>query len=160
MDALDIFAVVWLLLGVITGYKTGFLYKMATLIGYFVGVFIGSRIIAFMAGVAPFSSGILWSVFFFFFTIIQQLCGIIAWLLDRTFGWIPFVGTANRLLGAALGFLVSAFVLSVMIWVGVELAPETQFAADAQASGLLSWLLSFSSVYEPLMPDSLKNIQL
>ncbi len=97
------------------------------------------------------------------FIIINRLVCLIFALLDRTFhliSIIPFLKTINRLGGALLGFLEGGLVLGLMLYViGRYPLVEGWLGAYLGKSQLTPFLLQFTAVLKPLLPELLKQLK-
>jgi membrane protein required for colicin V production len=97
------------------------------------------------------------------FVIINRLIGLIFALIDRAFNLIsiiPFLKTINRLGGAILGFLEGGLVLGLMLYVIGRYPEVLGFLGNYTAkSQLTPFLLQFTGVLKPLLPELLKQIK-
>ncbi len=97
------------------------------------------------------------------FVVINRLVGLLFALLDRTFNLIsiiPFLKTINRLGGALLGFIEGGLVLGLMLFVIGRYPLAANLAAPFLAkSQLTPFLLQFTEVLKPLLPELLKQLK-
>ena len=115
---LDIIFIIWLACSALGGFKMGFVYKLGSLIGLIISIYLAVR---WTPGVIEyFGWGVFATitVFLILLSLLSKLFGIIAWGIDKIFHIayiIPFLKTFNRLLGAALGVVVTILIISAGI---------------------------------------------
>lgn len=115
---LDIIFLIWLASSALGGFKMGFVYKLGSFIGLVFSIYLAVR---WTPGVIEyFGWGVFATitVFLILLSLLSKLFGIVAWGIDKVFHIvyiIPFVKTFNRLLGAALGVVVTIIIISAGI---------------------------------------------
>jgi len=101
--------------------------------------------------------------FVLLFTLVNRLIGFIFIILDRTFdviSIIPFLKTFNRLAGAILGFIEGALVLGLILYVSARYSFLPGFFAEWLVnSRVVPFLLKFTNLLLPLLPDVLKKLK-
>ena len=97
------------------------------------------------------------------FVVVNRLIGLLFALADRAFNLIsiiPFLKTLNRLGGAVLGLIEGGLVLGLLLFVsGRYTVIDTWFAAWLTKSQLAPFLLKFTAVLQPLLPELLKQLK-
>lgn len=97
------------------------------------------------------------------FVVVNRLVGLLFALLDRTFNLIsviPFLKTLNRLGGAIFGFIEGGLVLGLLLFVSSRYTEAGNwFAAWLAKSQLAPFLLKFTGVIQPLLPELLKQLK-
>lgn len=115
---LDIIFIIWLASSAIGGFKIGFVYKLGSFIGLVLSMYLAIR---WTPGIIEyFGWGVFATitVFLIVMSLLSKVFGIIAWGIDKIFHIayiIPFLKTFNRLLGAALGVIVTILIISAGI---------------------------------------------
>lgn len=101
-------------------------------------------------------------VFLILFIIINRLVGLAFYIIDRffcVFSIIPFVKTANRLGGAALGLITGSFFLGVILYVISKYALLDvwigQWLVDSRLAPVF---LKWARLALPLLPEMLKKL--
>ncbi len=101
--------------------------------------------------------------FIILFTIVNRLVGLIFALIDKSFGLIsiiPFLKTINRLAGAALGFIMGALILGLILYVASRYTVVDYFIGSWIANSKLApFLVKFAGVLTPLLPEMLKKLK-
>ena len=126
-----------LLFGAIRGWRNGLVKEVISFVGLFLGFYIAYQMYQ-RADVGVVGFLLIW-------VGVPLALGAVAWMITKLLDHIIIVGTANRLLGAAAGFLKFAFLLGCLLtaydyvckvkteaekneWVKVlELAPDYLF---------------------------------
>lgn len=102
-------------------------------------------------------------VFIICFTVISRLVGWLFILFEQAFKVVtivPFVKTINRLLGAVFGFVEGALVLGLFLYIASRYLPAGQLLAQwVEGSRVASFLISFSKILAPILPEIYKKIQ-
>lgn len=102
-------------------------------------------------------------IFLLLFTIVNRLVVLLFSLLNRAFGVIsiiPFLKSINRLLGAALGLIVGAAILGIIISFAVGLPLLGGWLAKLLAgSKLLPYLFKFVKLFGFLIPAATDKIK-
>ncbi len=157
MNILDWAIVIWLVVAFLSGAKLGLVYR----IGHFVGLVVGIWL-AFTYGgeiVAWFGGGIYTTITVVLVLIsgVSALGGILAKTLDKVFGifsWIPFLRTANAILGGILSLIINIVVLSIMFGLAITLftADDTQYILMVEQSMFYPWFMPISELIVPMIP--------
>lgn len=137
MSKVDIVLIIILMIGAIAGYKKGFLSELFTLLGIFLGVLAGFKLMAaamlmldehydINENVLPYVAfGMVFLVVVIGVTLLGKFFKA---SLEKT-----ILGGIDKLAGGLLGVLKTAFMLSVLIWITSSLnvnAPN-RFTEDA-----------------------------
>ena len=121
MSKADIVLIIILAIGAFTGYRKGFLSELFTLLGIFLGVLAGFKLM----GIAMVNLSrhydiddkilpyVAFGVVFLIVTIIVGLLGkVLKSSIEKT-----VLGNADQAAGSILGILRAAFMVSVLIWI-------------------------------------------
>ncbi|MFH1426742.1 MAG: CvpA family protein [Candidatus Kerfeldbacteria bacterium] len=160
MNWLDIIIIVWLATSLISGVKAGFVYEVATLIGFFVGLWFASTwtpTVAEWFGGSPIQTAI---VFIAILMFIANLFGLVGWIANKMFkiiAIIPFLKTFNRLLGGILSVIISCFIISAGLFVVDAHSDGGRASEYILESGASRSLLTLSVFYVPFLSDSLED---
>jgi membrane protein required for colicin V production len=121
MSGVDIAITVFILLGAYSGFKQGFLLELFSLLGIFLGVLGGFKLMGWAMvlladrfnvdqKVLPY---IAFAVVFIGIVIVVNLIGrMLKMSVDKS-----FLGRLDQAAGAALGILKTIFMLSVVLWI-------------------------------------------
>ncbi len=148
MTPVDITLWVLLLIGVISGYREGFLMEVFSFAAILVGVLGGFKLLGyamiFLEDEFSVSKTILpyvaFAVVFIAIVIVVRLLGrLIKVSIDKT-----FLGRVDQVAGAVLGLIKAGFLLSVALWILDALHVEMP---EKWASG--SWLLPRIESFAP-----------
>lgn len=136
----------------------GFIHTLGSLVGTLASVYLTSRWFhplydryGFIVGSGFFSQ---LGFFLIAFLIISRVVGIAFWLVEKIvkiIKFIPFVTTADRLLGGVLGliegFVIATAIVFAMSWLLPDAIEQAWIGADGVArtlldsSGWIGWLL-------------------
>lgn len=121
MSGIDIALVVFIVLGIYSGYKEGFLMELFSLIGIFLGVIGGFKLMGWAMVVLGERFNVDQKALpYFGFAVVFIAIVIIVNLLGRAVKLSidkSFLGKADQVAGAALGAIKTMFMLSVAIWI-------------------------------------------
>ena len=120
MNVLDIILLVPLLFAIYRGFKKGLIYMVASLLALILGIFgaikfrsaLGSLLDAWF-NIAPEHLNVI--AFAVTFILIVIIVHTVALLVDKLIKAVA-LNFVNRLLGVAFGLLVTAFVMSMLLW--------------------------------------------
>lgn len=97
------------------------------------------------------------------FTIISHLVGWVFILFEQAFKVVtivPFVKTINRILGALFGFVEGALALGLILYISSRYLPAGLFVAKwLEGSKIAAFLISFSKILAPILPEIYKKIK-
>ncbi len=163
MGTLDLIILIAFLGFIGSGFWFGFIHTLGTIIGVVVGILAAGSL---YDGISSFFQLFLFKpavadvlAFIVIFVAVSQLVGWMMKAFDAGFKivrFIPFVGSANRLAGALLGFVEGALVIGVILYVAsnFNLSPWLNEAIDN--SILAGLFMTIASIVTPLLPASLK----
>jgi len=160
MNWLSSILVLWLVVSLISGLRMGFVYKAGNLIGLIIGLYVASR---FTPTIAPwFGGGVgaLLSTFFLLLSLTSKLFSIVAWGADKLFSiarLLPFVSTANRMLGGLLSLAISTVFLSSLLYVLSSQSLSTTLQRTVDESSVAARLTSLSIFYKPILSHKLED---
>ena len=144
MSTVDIVLIAFALFGAFSGYRKGFLMELVTLFGLILGVLGGFKLMGHAMlmlddkfnineKVLPY---LAFAVVFVVIIVVVSLIGkMIQASLDKT-----FLGSADKVAGAALGGLKMAFMVSVVIWIldALQLTYLDTMGEDSMLYGLMA----------------------
>ncbi len=121
MSGIDIALIIFIVLGIYSGYKEGFLMELFSLIGIFLGVIGGFKLMGWAMVVLGERFNVDQKMLpYFGFAVVFIAIVIIVNLLGRAVKLSidkSFLGKADQVAGAALGAIKTVFMLSVAIWI-------------------------------------------
>ena len=121
MSGIDFVLIAFVVVGIYSGYKEGFLMELFSLLGIFLGVIGGFKLMGwamvFLGDRFNVDQKVLpyfgFAVVFIAIVIVVNLFGRVVKLsVDKT-----FLGKADQIAGAVLGVIKTLFMLSVTIWI-------------------------------------------
>ena len=146
MNVLDIIFIIPLLVAVYRGFRKGLIHMIASLAALVLGIIGAIKLRPVFAGlldaifnIAPEHMNVI--AFAVAFVTIVLLVHIAAYLVDRLIKAVA-LNLVNRLLGMGFGFLVTAFVISMILWPINEINAEKQIIKPERIEGSL--------LYKPL----------
>jgi len=165
MPLLDLFLILVVAGFVFYGFFFGFIKTVGSLIGTILGLVIATRVsrpiseqIGFIFGGGGTAQII---VFIIVFLILSRLIGFVFWLLEKPLGsikWLPFVGTADRLLGGLLGFIEGVMVVGVVIFYAFQILPEDAVEMGLAHSSVATFLRDTMIMLQFLFPADLRIV--
>ncbi len=150
------------------GFFYGLIRAVGNLIGLIVGAYIAAHyyldVYAYLDKIIPGNVGIgKIVVFILCFTVVSRLVSWIISLIERGFDLIsivPFLKSANRLLGLAFGLLEGIFALGVAAYILTRHLPAAlPLARWLEDSMLAPWLIKVSKLLAPFLPEVFNRIQ-
>ena len=93
--------------GAFRGWKNGFVKEVFSFIGIFIGFYVAYQLFKY--------SEVGWLGFIVIWIAVPLALNAVAWLLTKLMDDTVVIGTMNKLLGAAVGFLKFAFFLGCII---------------------------------------------
>ncbi|MEK7583785.1 MAG: CvpA family protein [Patescibacteria group bacterium] len=163
MSTIDYVLLLVLAYFVIQGLRHGFLATIGSLVGLALGAWAAG---AFYATVAQwlielFDLSIMVSIvaaFIGIFVGINILMSLLINFVTHIFKYVPLATFANRLLGAALGFLQGMLLVGLILWV-INLFPfQSSFAENVEKSRVAELFQTSTRIVQPLLPTSLRAI--
>jgi membrane protein required for colicin V production len=165
MNWLDVVILVILVLCVFQGFRAGLVGAIGSLLGIILGIWAGSHYMSQAAAwiMSAFNidnqglANILG--FIAIFLALNIVISIVVWVINKIFHIIPFINLANKLLGAAVGFLGGILVAAIFVYL-LSLFPFSQGIKDALLnSQLASLAATIAVVVKPLVPEAIKSIK-
>jgi len=146
MNYLDIIFLVPLLFALYRGFKKGMIHMVASLAALVLGIFGAIKLRPMFASlldsifdISPdYMNVIAFSVAFVFIVLVVHL---VAFVLEKLFKAVA-LNLVNRLLGMGIGLLVTAFVISIILWPVNQVNAEKQIIKPERIEG--------SILYKPL----------
>jgi membrane protein required for colicin V production len=148
MAKADIILLVFFLIGAYSGYKEGFLMEMFSLLAIILGVFGGFKLMGYaMIYLQDEFNADKATLPYIAFFVVFMIIVIVVTLIGRMFKHLAdksFLGSMDKALGAALGILKTAFVVSIIIWIAdsLKLSPPLAWTDE-------SWLYPFTASIAP-----------
>jgi membrane protein required for colicin V production len=146
MNVLDIIFLVPLLFALYRGFKKGLIHMIASLAALILGIFgaiklrpVFAALLDSLFNIAPEHMNVI--AFAVAFVTIVLLVHLVAFLVDKLIKAVA-LNLVNRLLGMAFGLLVTAFVISMILWPVNEVNAEKQIIKPKHIEGSL--------LYKPL----------
>ncbi len=158
---LDIILIIWLVSSAIGGYKMGFVYKLGSLIGLVLSIYLAIR---WTPGVIEyFGWGVFATitVFLIVMSLLSKLFGIIAWGIDKMFHIIyiiPFLKTFNRALGAGLGVLVTILMMTAVVAVSNVFSFYTPLTEFLGRSTVVPYVTQATDFALPYLQDAFSQV--
>ncbi|OGY85888.1 MAG: hypothetical protein A2233_00130 [Candidatus Kerfeldbacteria bacterium RIFOXYA2_FULL_38_24] len=160
MHWLDILIIIWLGISLYSGLKMGFIYKAATTIGFFCGLWVASRYTPELAQKWHLGPWQMPFIFLLLMSLVSRVFGLAGWLINKLFHLVailPFLKTFNRVLGGVLSLGLSCFVISSVLYVADIYAPQS-IDPVMQKSIAGRNLLKLSIFYKPFLSAKLDDL--
>ncbi len=101
--------------------------------------------------------------FIILFVVVIKLVSLLFVVIEKVFkfvAFIPFTKYINNLLGAVLGFLEGALFVGLILYVISRYSIIGNFFGDQlAASQIAPFLIKFTNIILPLLPNALKTLQ-
>ena len=160
MSAFDILVVVILAVGLIRGYKRGFLSQLAGLVGLVAGLLIARALyisageyLAVKVGTSVMLGQVL--AFFLIWIAVPMILSLIANLLTKALQ-VVCLDFINRLLGAVLGGMKYLLLLSLLLQLVAFVDPKGEVVPreTMENSELYDMVESFSGIFIPVIDSA------
>lgn len=169
---MNIDTIILLVLGAffLIGFVRGFIREVGSLLGFFVSLYLANTFYPLLIPAIkpsleqwPIIAQPVSILIAYFGTFIgsQILIGIVVRLLDflvKHFAPIPFLKTANRVVGGALGILEGVFLLSAILFVLMNFPFSKDLDKRIHDSTLAPQIVKVAHIIEPLLPDISKFV--
>ncbi|MBQ7572097.1 MAG: CvpA family protein [Bacteroidaceae bacterium] len=142
---LELICLAVLLYGAWRGWRNGFITEVISFTGIFLGFYVAYELYR-HSHVNLLSLVLIW-------VAIPLLLNAVAWLVTKTLDKVLVVGSVNKLLGAAAGFLKYAFVLGCIIWV-LDYVREVKTRVEQNPV-----VKTLEAVPNYLFPDVIKEVE-
>lgn len=139
----------------------GLIYKLGSLVGLVVGIWIASRLTASAAESIGVGALRMASIFFLILAAVRMVFGWAAYFVQKVFNIvaiIPGLKLMNRVLGAFLSTLSSLIVISTVLFIAHSFAATDTIQRTLDESLLGSQLLKVSIVAQPFFSDRLQTL--
>ncbi len=146
MNVLDIIFIIILLYGIIKGVIKGFVVEVASFVGVILGIYLAkynsATLALFLNGLLNIAEEYNQAIAFVtIFVLVILICHILAKIVDKTLKLV-MLGWLNKLLGAALGFIKYALIISIILNVLTGFNLSDKFLSSEKKEG--------SFLYKPL----------
>lgn len=151
------------------GFFFGFIQVVGNLAGLIVGSYLASRLyIPIFSWLDPFIPGssvtLKIIIFIICFALFSRLVNWAFLLLEQAFNIIsiiPFLKTANRVLGLLFGLAEGIFILGIIAYLADRHLPSTTFLSHwLSNSSLAPRLVDISKIIAPFIPKLISRLQL
>ena len=162
MNVLDYVLLVLLLVMALLGLRRGFLQGVGRLVGLIIAFVVATH---FALVLGQFLGHNNWGYFIAFviiFGLTIKLVSLAFWILGKVFqiiSVIPFFRSFDRILGFLLGLTEGIITLSAMTFFLAKFPVNEWLLEQMFGSVVVAVLLKISSVYMPLVPDTIKTIK-
>lgn len=163
MGFIDIVLIVIVGAFVFFGLFFGLVHTIGSLLGTILGIIVASHFVeptfdafGFILGGGSAARII---IFIVLFLVVSRLFGVLLWFVEKMFGFfsiIPFAGTINHLLGAALGLIEGIIVVGVVLFYAMQVLPQDTLLATLDSSVVADFLMATVSALQILFPETLR----
>lgn len=139
MNLLDWVMLGWLIIAFISGARLGLVYRLGHILGLVAGIYLAVEYYELVAGWVGNSVTANIFAFIILFVGIAELAGLVALVLDKFFhvlSWIPFLKTANVLLGGLLGLATHVVIVSLIVYICTTQMSSAVFTQTVNESTL------------------------
>ncbi len=168
MPFLDVFLLIIILYGTLSGYKSGFINTAGSLLGLFIGVYLASRYYEVVAaawqwlffGSATVAKGV---VFIVIFLLVSRVVKLAVYLADKFFNllrFFPFTKFINKLAGGVLGLIEGSLIAGLIVFIIVRYPISSSLAAAVASSDFAQQLLTYVEILSPLIADTLEKAKI
>ena len=121
MKAIDIILLLIIIVGAVQGFRSGFVVELFSLLGVFLGILGGFKLMGvamvMMAGRFNINEKVLpYAAFAVVFVVIVIIVGLLGRMIKESVRQ-TVLGGADQFVGAVLGVIRTAFMLSVVMWI-------------------------------------------
>lgn len=165
MNWLDIFIIIFVLFFIWKGFRAGLVGAIGGFFGIIVGIWAGSHFMTNFAAwlINAFSldnqqlANIL--AFIIIFIAINIITSIIVWIINKIFNIIPFIDLANKLGGAAIGFIGGVLAISALIYLLSLFSFSENINKVLISSQLADLAVQIAVVVKPFIPEAIKSLK-
>lgn len=161
MNWLDVVLLIWLIMSLVSGAHSGFIYVAGRAIGLIIGFWAAIQWTVPIANWFGGGVSAMIVVFLIILTLISRLFGGIVWAIDKAvnlLSFIPFLKTFNRVFGGLLSFFLATVMASVFLYIVVSLPTTGQLPQDINDSPTAQFLLRLSNTYDVFLSDSVEDM--
>ena len=166
MTLLDVAIAITVAFFGIRGFRKGFIYAAATLLGTIFSLFLALRYYAPVADwlVSTTGWGASWRfiVLVLAFVLVERMVKLVFWGASKAIGTItliPLIGPANKLAGLLFGFFEGLLLTTVLIFALERLVFVPYIVTMLADSQYIPMLREFSGYIWPLYPEALRILQ-
>ncbi|NJN26689.1 MAG: CvpA family protein [Cyclobacteriaceae bacterium] len=120
MSAADIIIVILLLYGAYSGFKTGLILEIISILAFVLAIFGGFKLLhlgmEYVSKAYDFGSFLPFVAFLVIFVLILILVNLLGKLLKKVIDWTP-LGVLDNFSGALIGMAKWALAISILLWV-------------------------------------------
>lgn len=152
MNTLDLILLILFVVGIVSGYRKGFLITLFSLLAIFLGILAGFKLM----GAAMLTLNdhyviddkilpyVAFAVVFFIVLLVVNLLGkVLKSTLDKT-----LLGSVDQLAGGGLGLLKTAFIISILFWIMDSLSIDALYKWSEG-----SWLYPYTAGFAPAVTE-------
>lgn len=162
MNLLDWIIIIWLVLAFFAGARSGLVFWIGNVVGLLLGIYVAGL---YYADISAWIGDGGWSdliAFMVVLVLISVISGIVAHVLNKAFNilrWIPFLSTANHILGGILAIVVNILLLSVVMYFASHVEISTVVTQTIAESRIAAILLVISTVISWILPASITDLE-
>lgn len=162
MNILDWIIIIWLVLAFFAGARSGLVFWLGNIIGLLLGIYVAGL---YYSDIAGWIGGGGWSQLIAFMVVlilISIVSGIVAHVLNKAFNflrWIPFLSTANHILGGVLAVIVNMLLLSVLLYFASHIEISSVLTQTIAESRVAAILLVISIAISWILPSSITELE-
>ena len=162
MNFLDIIWIVLIAISFLTGYISGFFYKIGNLIGLILGVIIAGSIYDDIGRIFGGSKWVEIIAFVVIYLLISKLVAIVFKIINKFFKIIekiPFLKQFNRLLGGIVSVLITVLVISFFAYFFTKFELATGMSTYIDGSFLTKAFIWIGSIFAFLLPNAVVKMK-
>lgn len=159
LTILDLILLLIIFIFVAFGYVLGLIEAVGSLVGLVLGVWLGGifykDIGAWMGNFIPNKNLSYIISFIVIYAVISKLVAFGFYVLNKIYHLltiIPFLKSANRILGAIFGLLEAALILGVILLFLAQFPFSAWLTKHLAQSQIAIWLMAIAKVLTPLLP--------
>ena len=167
MQIFDLILIIILFAFVFYDFFVGFIIALGSVIGVVIGSWVAGRYYLLVynylqpyVGKFEISTIVKAISFILIFILVNRLCGLLFYLLDKIFNFIaiiPFLKTFNRLFGAILGFIEGSLIIGLSLYVVSRYSLGFWFDKLLSQSEYAPSFIRMIDVLKPFLPEVLKQ---
>lgn len=161
MNILDWIIIAWLVLAFLAGARSGFIFWVGTVLGFIAGIYIAGIYYPELSGLIGDSGWAKLIAFKILLILCSVLGGIAAKIINKLFNlikWIPFLKTANRILGGLLAVIVNVLFISIVLYFASHIYISDILTQTIAESRIAAILLIISTVVSWVLPDDITDL--
>ncbi len=162
MAIVDYAVIVILILFFVKGYKSGFLGMLGWLVGLLVGIWIAGQYYLqvgdWLAQYIKTQIIALGLGYIIVLVLVMAIVGIIFWVLNRIFNFLPVIGFFNKILGGVLGLIEAIIILGIVFWLVVAVPFSNPVVDSINKAQLRQPIVNMTAVIRGMLPESLKAL--